>query len=542
MNKEAISSAITIIRKLPPIPGGIFHSAKCPKIDDHQEDALGLFASGIRKLLTEDDRNQAVRQNIQVLAVTKRELPPFRMEVAKVCEEDGHVWNYLLFGSVSILDGAKLIQTFLETNKQSLLSNGIDTHRLFSYIESILGPSIRDEIAQTRQDFKYHIADIEKKDVCPVLFWNRMLNEKLAGTGLHLEISETTFCSPDAELEQQQLKAKEAERKLLEQERREFQHELEKVSQQSELEEAKRRHQEAKEKFELEQAERNELLKKKEIDLKIYELKEMEKAKLEMEKARNDADIQKTGRLEEITKRFEAACKQIDTLVSSLEKLGVSKDEVAQRPDPSVSLYPDTFYHQTKDLFGDTLDWIREQGTGALSMSWDVIRSGNAYGTRDLIPASRRDGNPNKKGILRIGDRTTLRLISEKAGYLTLFNFGTSGIISKIFPSPEFGTTDNRIVAHHEYTLPGELMPARKGDSGWWTVGGPVSDQNKLPERVIAILTETPVTLSESSFTGETKTTLCRGGFAAVEETISTLADLPPGSWCFGMLEAWIQN
>lgn len=551
--QQQSENATTLIRELAPVSGGIlFHSTKCPDIDEAKEDVFALSSVGTRRLPSASERNEAAKKGDRLFAVTRLPLPAFRAAVSNVCTEDGCDWDHLLIGTLSVADAPKLIDFFIRQNGDAPIQP-IDTSLLFSRVQTTLDPVLRDQIRQARRDLKYTIDKIRKENILPVSFWERVANEKLAPFGLRLSVSESVFRSTDAELKQQQLKALQAEKELLEKQRIEAQMALEKECREEELEAARRNRQTAQKQFELQQAELDAKLKQIEIDMKVAEFQKMEAAKLEIEKARNDEEIRKAnatmGNAEnfsrQITQAFDEACKRVEDLVNSLANLGVSKDTLESTPPrPSVTppCPPSQDYPEMSDAFRNILSTIRNRADGGVCLSWEAYHCSNGFQTRDLIAGSKRNDTTQNTGTLRIGDRIVLRLTSRRNGYLTLFNFGTSGKISKIFPAPEFGTTDNRIVANHEYTLPGELMPSRNFSDGWWTVNGPVSAQNNLPERIIAILTESPITLSESCFTGGTKSTLFRGGFAAVEETISTLADLPPGSWCFGMLEAWIQN
>lgn len=140
----------------------------------------------------------------------------------------------------------------------------------------------------------------------------------------------------------------------------------------------------------------------------------------------------------------------------------------------------------------------------------------------------------NSSVRLHVHEGETLKLCvtSSKAGYLTIVNLGTTGQVVKMFP---LGNVDNHIEAAREYKIPDDfnLVENRGKITGWEIASGSASAE--IPERIVAIVTADPLSLSEAAFK-------LRGGFGTVEEVVSDIRMLltEKGTWTFGLLEAWV--
>ena len=182
------------------------------------------------------------------------------------------------------------------------------------------------------------------------------------------------------------------------------------------------------------------------------------------------------------------------------------------------------------------IDMAKKQPT--LQMKWSVVGDGGcetralAFTTKKskVEPAAIAADRPMNS--IAVGDRLRLELRSDMDGYLTLFDFGTSGRFSKLFPCPELSTMDNHIEAGKTYAAPGELLPIPD-----FRVFGPTTAESGRCERLLVIVTRTPVELSESAILNTGNAFSTRGGFGSVEEAVSSLLDIPGNDWTYGLLE-----
>ena len=546
------STIFTVVRELyPEKKGFLFKGKVCPAVDDAQETVYGVDKAGsVTQLATAGDRDAAAKQGTRLFAVNKRRVE-FSAVVPNVCREDGYDWNYALDGTISVSDHAKFLAAWA-LDEGACGPDGIDSARFSHGVLAVLEAKIRDMIAECRKDHGYRVCEIEEKDVLPITAWTRAFADsgvpKLAG--LCVEVTDKAFLSPDRETEAKRIAAAEAQRELENQIRREYEAAVNGKAAEAELEEMDRQRKRAQLAFEKEQAEFEAAIKKQRIDLAIYETNQLNEAKVKLQKALNDEEIRKqqaVGQTEsEHVKVLSAAMSElvekIGAMTEKLGALGVAAEEIGKKAaetkvDPAVM----PSYHGMSGNFHSVMQELRSSADEGVVLSLEVKRASDGFATRDLVPMLQRHDSGKRKGVLRIGDKMTLRLKSPRSGYLILFNIGTSGRVSKIFPHPAFGTTQKRIDAGRVYMLPGELMPADVLPDGVWKETWPLSQLNGLPERVVAIVTDTPVDLDEQCF-GAGSRMLTRGGFAAVEESISSILDLPAGSWIWGGVEAVVED
>lgn len=178
-----------------------------------------------------------------------------------------------------------------------------------------------------------------------------------------------------------------------------------------------------------------------------------------------------------------------------------------------------------------------------LWMNWSVVENDGfterrlGFSTVRVKKDSVSEDGPRPVNTIRIGDRLRLELKSDMGGYLTIFDFMTSGRFAKLFPCPEISTFDNRVEAGKTYKAPGELLPIPD-----FCVSGPTTAESGRKERLLVIVTRNPIELSESAVLGAGSTFATRGGFGAVEESVSSLLDLPEDEWTYGLLEAEIRQ
>ena len=165
----------------------------------------------------------------------------------------------------------------------------------------------------------------------------------------------------------------------------------------------------------------------------------------------------------------------------------------------------------------------------------------NSLPSKALSPHVCKAFSPNKLSMSRptntisVGNRLRLELQSDIDGYLTIFDFMTSGRFAKLFPCPKLSTVDNHIEGGKNYAAPGELLPIPA-----FRVSGPTTAESGRLERLLVIVTRNPVNLSESAILNAGTAFATRGGIGSVEESVASLLDLPEEEWSYGLLETEI--
>lgn len=173
-----------------------------------------------------------------------------------------------------------------------------------------------------------------------------------------------------------------------------------------------------------------------------------------------------------------------------------------------------------------------------LDLSWTARTAGMTERRLvPVLPAASAAGEERPRNAIAVGDRLRLSLRSDVPGYLHFFDFGTSGRSAKLFPCPALSTVDNRIEAGRTYSAPGELLPIPD-----FLVSGPTTAETGRKERLLVVVTRNPIELPLSAVEPAAAAFATRGGFAAVEEAVGSLLDLPAEDWTYGLLETEVIN
>lgn len=568
-------------RELFPVEKGLFwRTRQCPPVDWSQETAWSMDADGnVLSLVDDAACTAAVRGGARVFALAKGAFSFSRTAVG-VLEEGEWTFNFALSGELGVADAAKFLRTWAKA-EGAFGVDGLSGKALVEKIWPELESVIRSELHQAAE--KYRVAEIDERDVIPCATWKALF--KRAGehagsllSGLDVKVVYKRLVSPNREVERKRIAAVEAQRELEAKELQAYQAAVNEKTKEAELESIDAARREARKQAELREAELEAAIARQRIDVEVYEQKNLNEEKLRLQKALNDEEIRKAEALRagdeaqasaiaqlmakmtaaeaETTDRLTKMAETIRATTASLEKtMGLlAQNGIAMSSRPQTAPVDPVVvprYQGMSDRFAEVMAAVRAKSEDALTISLrtaERVAAGgfatrsvftSATGTRDLLAGvTVRPTADGECDVLRIGDKLTLKLRSARKGYLTLFNLGSSGHVIKMFPNAAFGTTTNFIEANRLYSLPGELMDARYLDEGFWGEAGPVSSETGLPERILAILTDDPVDLSAEALGGLASRVGTRGGFAAVEEAISSVFDLREGTWCHGFVEA----
>ena len=190
------------------------------------------------------------------------------------------------------------------------------------------------------------------------------------------------------------------------------------------------------------------------------------------------------------------------------------------------------------DVHKNLVDQMCAAGDRTVTLIWEMYhgeetssRGVGIYTVKHDIPDVT---NSSVQLHVHEGDKLKMRVTSGMAGYLTIVNLGTTGQIVKMFP---LGNVDNHIEAAREYKIPDDFNLVDNGRKvyGWKITKG--SANAETPERILAIVTTDPLSLSAEAFNS-------RGGFSGIEEVVSDIRMLLPEkeTWTFGLLEAWVDE
>jgi hypothetical protein len=143
-----------------------------------------------------------------------------------------------------------------------------------------------------------------------------------------------------------------------------------------------------------------------------------------------------------------------------------------------------------------------------------------------LPPAFRDEGSPSLSSV-RLGHELHVVVSAPTAGYLHLFNLGSSGDVRRMLPRPGDSPTALEAARAH-LASPAPAMP--------WVEKGPL---NGFPERVLAVVTSQLQAVPPSSLHPSFNDAAYARGFGpAVIDGL--LAAWPGSAWSWGCCEARI--
>ena len=527
---------------------------KCPAVDDSRESVFGMDSSGsVVDLPNEQKRDDAMKKGDRVFAVRKKAVD-FSTVFLKVCKEDGYEWNYAMEGEIRVSDYPKFLSNWA-CDEGACGGDGVDSSRFAHRVMALLEPIVRDKIRECRKEHNNRIRDIEEKDVLPLSFWSKVFVDAVPQvSGLAIEVTGKSFLSPDRDMEEKILAEEEARIEREEQAERAHKAVIDKKQEEAELAEIDRQKKRDELDFEVEKAEKEAKIRKCQIEAEAYQF---QMANLKNDQKEIAAALEKANgnmtKMETLSAAMSEAVAKIQAIADKLSKLGIMTDgasAVCPNIDPAVA----PRYQGMSDNFLNVVTQIKSKAKNAVTLTYQARDSRCGFGTRTIISDAYTtrtlgrigsDCNCRQRSVLRIGDGITIRMTSERSGYLTLINFGTTpGVVNKIFPDRTYGAKMRRIDAGRHYVMPGDLIPCPDGCE-YWPVGGATTAQYGLKERVLAIVTDREIDIDATCFASKVGEAMAGGEFEAIESAVASylaMMDIEDGTWSWGLLEAVVEG
>lgn len=501
--------------------------------DDATEYSYSIDGDGgVDRLQDSAARITALKVGRRVFAVHRHNID-FSMLFENVRREDGYDWCFKIEGTISIIDVSNLINRWKDFCGVSGLDSNTFLDRIHTIFFPVVGTLIRDENRKIRE--------IEEHEVLPATWWERQLNGLLNGYGVRIQITHKSFFSPDAEMAEKMVEEAKARRVAEEAKRIEHEAEINAQSRADEVEELRRNR-------EIRELEHQGKVAELKAAIKSYENQELQlqyenlmDAQSELEKFIRLQD----GNVEKLERVFEEVLSKISSVSEKISQIQTPQN-VERIIDPVVA----PRYQGMSGDFLKLMAQVKSRAKSSVTLSYQVRDPRTDYRTRSIISgayAKRTLGciESVQGNGLHLRDGVTIRLTSERSGYLTLINFGTTpGAVHKIFPDGRLGAKSRYIEANRAYLMPGDLIPCPRGME-YWPVTGAATSEYGLTERVLAIVTDDDVDININDDVdiniNNIGTITARGGFEAVEEQITSFLDflkLPSGSWSWGFIEA----
>lgn len=159
----------------------------------------------------------------------------------------------------------------------------------------------------------------------------------------------------------------------------------------------------------------------------------------------------------------------------------------------------------------------------------------------EIPPELQNEKNLPCLNELHVGDYLHLTATSEVDGYLHMFNLGTSGTVSKLFPHHPDAAQE--VPANvRQFITGGELSPFRQ--EPYRELGDSENDSpgraNGYPERLLGIVTRENIRVRQSDLFPDWRAfdTLFRSaGWGVVQDQADWFWSLPEGAWEWGCIE-----
>jgi hypothetical protein len=374
-----------------------------------------------------------------------------------------------------------------------------------TWINHTIGHRVRNHLTEHSFD------ELRHKEVLPPAWWQAQLNDWLAPFGLRVSLVAVRWESADAHrAETERRRQDDLARLQAERERQ----------QQAELREAAAKAEYEREKARVEADIRTSQEEKKHCLMRLEKQhhKEMIEAETEIENARREAervalqheldvarmrqDLQGIGQAEQRQKEAEGRHQEaVDRLAVTHQAL----DRIVAAAEPLLAALAGRdaqAAHQAAERlaspeFGISAKTLQNLGfqVPRQALVESLHQKARADGQPVVIQKDdllTRDIGAAKVKALPIGRSLTFLFRTERPGYVTLMNIGTSGAVYVQVPSALVGVRAARAAAGRSYTVPGKEMFPWEGDyreegpPGWEHMALVISDEPLIEEAVLA--------------------------------------------------------
>ena len=379
-------------------------------------------------------------------------------------DNEGNKWDMEIRGQIRVHDSRKFLRAFAV--KKTSVKVPLSLSMTESWVIKRLRSRIQDECK------KYTIEDLRDKDALPTDWWQKQHIDWVDEIGIEILIDDVSWSSADADVSVS-IKIRESElEKIAKAKEIEEEAQLQEYSSKVEFENMKAVIENSKTITELEQKHQLELI-------EIQHKKQLIGVEIEIENARRQAAEASVkhelsiARLEDDAK----ATEQFELKLQKVEEEYKKTLEEKERLKETISTWCHPVYQQELvELFSNK---YHAEGSLVHVSKQDLI-------TRD-IGISKVNGLP-------MGSSLRFNFRSEKSGFVTLLNIGTSGAVTILVPNAFASLSDSRVESSREYTVPGpDFLPVEKvgdlqqtGPSGWEHLAVLVSDEPMFPEHVIS--------------------------------------------------------
>ena len=426
----------------------------------------------------------------------------FAPTFSKVLIDDHkHEWDCTITGQLSVSDSRRVLTSFAASLAGP--NSPVTSAMAESWIANRIAPQVHDAVR------KYNIANLRDHHALPPSWWEKQLAQWLDGLGVTVCVNEVSWSSAQAEAAEAEAARRRELERIAEAKQREHEAELQEAAARAEYEKQRKQiesdialsDQEREHQLQLlERRHRKELI---EADNEIEGARrDAEKAALEHEatlaRLRQDADAVQLAEERgcQAQEQHQAVMKQLDGLKETLAKLvDAPENLLARLADQDVHKANVAAERIVSPEFGVSASALA--GLGFRVERQSLVESLREHAAVDGAVTIRKTelvtrdiGTAKVKG-LPINTSLQFEFSTQRTGYVTLLNIGTSGSLYVHVPNAYIPLEQARVNGGRSYDIPGpELLPwdrLRQLSLDYIEVGPPGW------EHVAVIVSDTPV-------------------------------------------------
>ncbi len=401
---------------------------------------------------------------------------PVKIYIPQAYKDKAEIyWDFSIEGHLRINDAERFFKNL--ASKIVTIDCPLDIKNLEAWVSRHIDFFVHDSLAN------YSIEELRENFALPNSWWSNNLSQRIKEFGLEFQVDDIKFLNAEAEALQIQESKNKLLEKMIEAKNKEREIELKELQQQIEYQKQKNtietnRSLDEQQKLHalqmLEKVHRKEQL---ELDLEIENIRRASEKNAiahELELARIQNDIKA---LEEAQIRKSESEKKYEDILHLFEKLQFSLKQIAELPDNLLARLGERELKNSNDAAERLISEEFKIDPATLSaLGFDVNRQLFIEHIRKIMTTSNkkihirklletRDIGTVKINALTFPSTLYFRLTSERAGYITIINFGTSGANYLHVPNAYIGQEQAIIESNREYSIPGsELLPPKKLD------------------------------------------------------------------------------
>jgi len=493
---------------------------------------------------------QQPTERTQVCLVRANAVPVSPVFSKTLCDEDGHHWDCRMQVHVSVSDARSLL------TKVAINYLGVDTpfsaEMLGSWIEQRVAPML---VRHARQ---YSIDELRNDHAIPLDWWEKELNKQLRDYGLEIRLTEISWESAQAEAAQEEA-AKRAELERIEQAtRRQQEASIRQLAMKAEYEQ-KREAIEADRSLSQEERRHKMQLLEKQHRLQVLEADEEianAQRQAELAAAQHKAAIAKirnevqsiseaTDFKKSVDEKYDRMMAEIEECKQVLEKLAdLPGDMLAQLNDrdaENANAAAERLISPEFDLPAHVLKSLgfrveRQNLVAFLRQKW---AADGELVNLEKYELTTRDIGTGKINVLQVESVLAFEFTTERSGYVTLINKGTSGAVYVHIPNAYITADEAKVNGGGRHRIPGDrLIPERDLDQNglqYREMGPPGW------EHLAIIVSDTPLVSDDMTRNASPRNPFIKLTSSEITELCDVLNDAPSESWTAGVLSFLVE-